>query len=95
MCLWVKMGQTKKNIYTPLHTIGFQRSGVRCSTMFHRRSPLRAQRNSTAGSDLGGSEAVILVGLSKAPQLNGKTGTVAAGVDGATGGVHVPKDPSL
>ncbi|CAK9041432.1 Uncharacterized protein SCF082_LOCUS23943, partial [Durusdinium trenchii] len=33
--------------------------------------------------------AVILVGLSKAPQLNGKTGTVAAGVDGATGRCQV------
>eukprot|EP00435_Cladocopium_sp_Y103_P050206 s72_g15.t1 len=32
---------------------------------------------------------VILQGLSKAPQLNGKTGTVAAAVDGATGRCQV------
>ena len=32
-----------------------------------------------------GSKVVILQGLAKAPHLNGKTGTVAAAVDAATG----------
>ena len=31
------------------------------------------------------TEAVVLHSLNKAPQLNGKQGTVAAAVDGATG----------
>lgn len=35
------------------------------------------------------AKVVILQGLSKAPQLNGKTGTVAAAVDGATGAASI------
>lgn len=33
-------------------------------------------------------KVVILQGLAKAPHLNGKTGTVAAAVDAATGGAR-------
>jgi len=39
------------------------------------------------------AKVVILQGLSKAPQLNGRTGTVAASVDGATGGEMDSADP--
>eukprot|EP00913_Durusdinium_trenchii_P023952 g22494.t1 len=49
----------------------------------------RRQRRHPLDESLVQLKAVILVGLSKAPQLNGKTGTVAAGVDGATGRCQV------
>ena len=49
-------------------------------------------RSSEPGAPVSGPAAgatVVLHGLNKAPQLNGKQGTVAAAVDGATGRCQV------